>query len=286
MRVMPKMPVYPLFDENVSLKPDFPIHLISYSDPQEPISSLHSHDVLELGVCMRGSGTFIIGNSIHSYEAGDMVAIGPGVYHRAKSGIGMKDFWHFFYFRPADWQKLPGSKEFPKLIRQADDTHLYELMRTVIDEIQGRKSDCRESIAGLLQSICVRLGRLDHPGEGPAMFSPSPKMDKRIAKAIDLIQKNPCLGIPHLARQCCLSESQFRHLFKRLVGMSPKQFQTKLKIQTAMNQLKAKNTSVLDISCECGFESLSSFNRHFKRQTGLSPLQWRYTKKSGTPKPK
>ena len=106
-------------------------------------------------------------------------------------------------------------------------------------------------------------------------------MDKRIARAIDLIQQEPRLGIRELAKKCCLSESQFRHVFKQLFGMPPKQFQTKLKIQMAMNQLKAKNTSVLDISCECGFESLSSFNRHFKNETGLSPLKWRYTKKSG-----
>ena len=93
-------PWYSLSQERVALDPRFPIHLLSFSDPQDPISNLHSHDALELGVCLRGNGVFIIGNTIHPYEEGDMIAIGPGVYHRAKSGIGMQDLWDFVFFHP------------------------------------------------------------------------------------------------------------------------------------------------------------------------------------------
>ena len=275
-----KAPFYSLSEEKVALNPDFPIHLISFSDPQDPIISLHSHDVLELGVCLRGNGIFIIGSGIHSYEEGDMIAIGPGVYHRAKSGLGMKDFWHFFYFNPGDWRAREQSMGIQKLIKQSDDPHLNRLMLIVTDEIRGRENACRESIEGLLKSICVRLNRLEESehGENSSQPRPSmPRMDERITRAIDLLisSKDRYRGIRELAEACNLSESHFRHVFKKLVGMSPKQFQTKLKINTAMNRLKSEKTRVLDISLECGFESLSSFNRQFKNETGLSPLQWR-----------
>ena len=275
-----KVPRYSLSEESVPLKPDFPIHLISFSDPQDPIVSLHSHDVLELGVCLRGNGIFIIGSGIHPYEEGDMIAIGPGVYHRAKSGLGMKDFWYFFYFNPADWRAREQSRGIQRLIKQSDDPQLRLLMLIVTNEIQNRQRACRESIEGLLKSICVRLSRLDDLEQGedsPCPVSPMPQMDERITRAIDMLigSKYRCLSIRELAAECNLSESHFRHVFKKLVGMSPKQFQTKLKINTAMNRLKSEKTRVLDISYECGFESLSSFNRHFKNETGLSPLQWR-----------
>ena len=280
-----KLPDYDLSQEPVSLEPDFPIHLLSYSDPQEPITGLHNHNVLELGVCLRGNGIFIIGSSIHPYEKGDMIAIGPGVYHRAKSGIGTKDFWHFFYFHPAEWCIEESLQGVQKLIKQSEAPHLHSLMQILSDEIQGKKYAYQKSIAGLLQSICVCLSRLkDQSNSPPQSLSPSPGMDKRIAKAIDLITsaKERHFRIRELAKKCCLSESHFRHIFKQLVGMSPKQFQTKLKINMAMDLLQSGKTSVLDISYKCGFESLSSFNRHFKNQTGLSPLQWRNAKNSQT----
>jgi AraC-like DNA-binding protein len=86
--------------------------------------------------------------------------------------------------------------------------------------------------------------------------------------------ENHSYAIRELADRCNLSEAQFRHL-SRTVGMSPKHFKTKLQIHTAMNLLKTRSQKIVDISESCGFESLSSFNRLFAKETGLSPSQWR-----------
>ena len=276
-------PWYSLSQEHVSLDPCFPIHLLSFSDPQDPIRNLHSHDVLELGVCLRGNGVFIIGNTIHPYEEGDMIAIGPGVYHRAKSGIGMQDLWDFVFFHPPDWSAPEHSRGIQRLIKRSADPHLHALMLTVTDEIRNRHSAYRKSIAGLLNSICVRISRLDTCGPAkrvPRSPATLPNADERITRAIDLLIGAGArrYRIQELAQHSCLSETHFRHLFKAQVGVCPKHFQIKLKINTAMNRLKNEQSRILDIAYECGFETLSSFNRYFKQETGVTPRQWRARK--------
>ena len=275
-----KKPFYSLSQERIPLDPDFPVFLLSFSVPHDPIRDLHKHGVLELGVCLRGNGVFIIGNTIHPYEEGDMIAIAPGVYHRAKSGLGMDDLWNFFYFDPADWSLPEQPNGIHRLIKQSADPHLHSLMVIVAEEIRCKQRACRESVAGLLTSISVRISRLNdsEPDDGlPAVHLPLSEVDERIIRAMDCMinAESQHYHIPELAEACHLSESHFRHVFKAQVGMSPKRFQTILKISMAMNRLKSCKARVLDIAYECGFESLSSFNRHFKRETGLSPLQWR-----------
>ena len=40
----------------VDLDPEFPISMFQWSVEQEPIRDLHAHDVLEMGICLRGNG--------------------------------------------------------------------------------------------------------------------------------------------------------------------------------------------------------------------------------------
>jgi len=266
-------------DEKIPLADDFPVFMFPYSVSRSPIRNLHSHDVLELGLCLKGTGIFIIDNCIQTYEAGDVIIIGPGIYHRAKSGASMEDLWHFIYFRPADWEAKSITPSMSRLIDNSEDPHLFLLMTLLSDEIKELKQDCKTGIKGLIQTILVRISRLGHnAGKENSMHNLFPTgVDQRINNAIDLLLNSDTQphNITALAEKCNMSESHFRRLFKEQVGMSPKHFQIKLQIKTAMIKLKDKNMRVVDISEESGFDSLSSFNRHFKNETGLSPLQWR-----------
>jgi AraC-like DNA-binding protein/quercetin dioxygenase-like cupin family protein len=270
---------YSFTDEIIPLDPEFPIFTFSFSVSHEPISNLHCHNVLELGICLKGYGIFIIDNAIHTYEANDVIAIGAGVYHRAKSGVGMEDLWRFLYFNPAEWNLPPIPQNIAKTISARDDPMLFPLLKMVTDEITDKPDDYRTCTRGLLNAIMVRLARLIHSatGKDDRPEQPAKIGDKRINEAIDIIleEGNTTCSIQEIAERCNISESHFRHLFREQVGMSPKHFQMKLQIKTAMTMLKDKNKRIVDIAEECGYESLSSFTRYFKEETGLSPMQWR-----------
>lgn len=272
-------PAYSFSDESIKLDPDFPIFMFSFSLSTDPITNLHCHNVLELGFCVKGNGIFIIDNTLQPYEAGDLVIISPGLYHRAKSGGGMDDLWYFIYFNPEDWSVPDALRLSGKLVRNLDDRELSPLVRLLIDEVGADLAERRLIVEGLIKAIIVRLSRLEHavPRHPIAPRSIPRVMDDRINVALDFMisSENHSYTIRELADRCNLSEAQFRHLFKEQVGMSPKHFKTKLQIHTAMNLLKTRSQKIVDISESCGFESLSSFNRLFAKETGLSPSQWR-----------
>lgn len=270
---------YSLSDESVRLDPDFPVFMFPFSLSREPITNLHRHDALEIGLCVRGNGIFIIGNELLSYDSGDIVVISPWQYHRAKSGTGMEDLWYFIYFNPEDWCGRRGVRLSGRLIAGADDPELPTLARLLVDEMNASLSERRLIVEGLIKTIIGRLLRLE--SSAPAAPGDRPErpraIDDRINRALDFMisSERHDYGILELAARCNLSEAQFRHLFKEQVGMSPKHFKTKLQINTAMNMLKHRDLKIVDISEACGFESLSSFNRLFNKETGLSPSQWR-----------
>jgi AraC-like DNA-binding protein/quercetin dioxygenase-like cupin family protein len=272
-------PTYSFSVERVALDPAFPVFMFPFSLSHDPITNLHCHDVLEIGLCVKGNGIFIIDNTLQPYEAGDIVVISPGLYHRAKSGAGMDDLWYFIYFNPEDWNIPHATRLSGKLIRNLDDPDLAPLVRLLVGEMNHELADRSTIVEGLIKAIVVRLSRLESAvPRHPINRYESPRViDDRINKALDFMisSENHGYTISELAGRCNLSEAQFRHLFKEQVGMSPKHFKTKLQINTAMNMLKLRREKVITISEKCGFESLSSFNRLFSKETGLSPSQWR-----------
>ena len=271
---------FDLAQEIIPLDESFPVFMFSYNISKDPISFLHSHNVLELGICMKGSGIFIIEKTIHAYEAGDMIFIGPKVYHRAKSSRGMDDLWHFIYFDPATW----GFPDYPEtigtVVGKQNEPVLHNLLMALYEEMRELRLNRKEIIKGLVFSISAWIQRLASVDVDAGFTHPNvhlPGLDNRILKAIDLMitAEGYQHSIPELAENSCLSESQFRNLFRSQVGMSPKNFQMRLVMKIAMNMLREDRLRIIDIAQECGFSSLSSFNRQFKMETGLAPQQWK-----------
>jgi len=271
---------YSYTQENVVLSKDFPVFIFSHSATDEQLSNLHSHNTLEVGLCLKGNGVFIIDNRIYNYQKGDMTIINSGLYHRAKSSSDKDDLWYFMFYSPRDWSLDEPLNHAPHLIHQNEELEIYHILKILMEEIFSAQEGYREIVENLLRAFTLRISRLnkDHLNRNPNAYRTRlNEFDERIIKTMDLMisRGNRQFSIQELAEYSCLSESHFRHMFKEQVGIGPKQFQTNLKIMTAMNLLKNNKFKIVDISYECGFQSLSSFNRQFKMETGSSPLQWR-----------
>lgn len=84
-----------------------------------------------------------------------------------------------------------------------------------------------------------------------------------------------CLPISQIYSLCAYSPSRLVHLFTKYLGIPLVQYITNLKINYAKNLLAKTNFSVIDIAYKLNYSSLSYFITLFKKQTGLSPTEYR-----------
>jgi AraC-like DNA-binding protein len=80
--------------------------------------------------------------------------------------------------------------------------------------------------------------------------------------------------IEKLARDVGQSRSVLAGRFAHLVGMPPKQYLAKWRMQIASGLLSRGN-NVAAVAAEIGYGSEAAFSRAFKKMVGMSPSGWR-----------
>ncbi len=78
------------------------------------------------------------------------------------------------------------------------------------------------------------------------------------------------IDLDNIADEALFSKFHFIRLFRDIYGKTPHQYLIAVRIEKSMQSLRA-GVPVSDTCYAVGFESLSSFSRLFKRQTGLTP---------------
>jgi AraC family transcriptional regulator len=101
--------------------------------------------------------------------------------------------------------------------------------------------------------------------------------EQRVYAAIAWYNENmrPSLGVEEAAAAVHCSESHLRRLFGEVIGKSPREVFQEQQMKRAREFLRETNLTVEQIAEYCGFSSISSFSRAFKREEGVSPLEYR-----------
>jgi AraC family transcriptional regulator len=99
----------------------------------------------------------------------------------------------------------------------------------------------------------------------------------RVTRAVRAIERAPSvrLTLKHLADEAGLSLYHFLRTFERLTGVTPHQYVRRLRLRDAATRLAIEPAKVIDIAFECGFGDLSTFNRAFRTEFGVSPRAYR-----------
>ena len=98
-----------------------------------------------------------------------------------------------------------------------------------------------------------------------------------VAKARTIIRQNLETGmtIQQVAELVGMGYSNFRRLFRTHAGCSPAHHQQQLRLQRAKELLSATNESIKEIAFKLAFDSADYFSAKFRRNTGLTPSQYR-----------
>jgi len=273
----------------ISLAGDFPIvGGAIFRQADKPITWLHIHDCLELGYCHHGAGIFVVENKVFPFRAGDVSVINHREMHLAQSVKGTFSDWSFICLDPA---RLigPGVDEsgmlntaplcgplFKNIISGAEHADIARIMRELVKEMTEKKTGYRSCARGLVLALMARLHRLPC-GRKTEVAKRGQRNVDRMAPALHYMATHYMepVRMTVLAKACFMSLTNFRRLFKRTIKKTPFEYLTHLRLQMAVVLLTDTDKTILEISLETGYATLSSFNRQFKSATGKSPSVWR-----------
>ena len=102
-------------------------------------------------------------------------------------------------------------------------------------------------------------------------------MERRVLRVVRLIQENLSrkVTLKEMAQAVSLSSSHLRALFKTDTGMTPAQYQKKLRLSEAQRLLETTFLNIREILVRVGINDESHFIRDFKRAYGSTPIQYR-----------
>jgi AraC-like DNA-binding protein len=83
------------------------------------------------------------------------------------------------------------------------------------------------------------------------------------------------LSLTQVAKAVNTSTFYFCKMFKKVTGLNFTDYVSRLRVERARNLLLNRNLRVSEIAYEVGFQSLTHFNRVFKRVLGVSPTEYR-----------
>lgn len=78
-----------------------------------------------------------------------------------------------------------------------------------------------------------------------------------------------------VSKQLGVSSNNLRRIFKRICGITLKQYTIKLRIRRSVELLEKSDLSILEIACRSGFNSLSNFYKCFNEEMNQTPNEYR-----------
>ena len=130
-----------------------------------------------------------------------------------------------------------------------------------------------EAMAIQIAAAAVRL--VNHSSATPA--DPLPSVAARITRTVRMMENggDQEWTLQRLAAEAGLSPYHFLRTFEQVTDVTPHQYARRMRLRNAATRLLAEPSNILKIAMVCGFGDLSSFNRAFRQEFGMSPRQFR-----------
>jgi AraC-like DNA-binding protein len=88
------------------------------------------------------------------------------------------------------------------------------------------------------------------------------------------------ISLKEMAEVAYMSQYHFNRTFRRITGLPPCRFLTKLRVEAATRMLLDTDSTVTEICLEVGYTSLGTFIRRFSHMLGISPSGLRTLRRS------
>lgn len=260
---------FPIVYDSKHLPAAFPVLLVPYTQRFQKNHSLHYHNVLELGICLSGSGIQFVNEKIYSFTANTVSVIQEGCIHDSHIIIPTPET------PPSQWNYL-----FIDLAQLGIESHITQsfnvfnkelasLLKMMVSEVERQQEHFQEVFIQLLDVFIIKARRLQ-----PCIDQENHNnRSEMVAEVINYIAQkyHEELTVDRLAKEFNMSIGSFRKMITQNLGISPQQYIIHVRLSMAEQLLRTTTKPILSISEEVGFQTLSSFNRLFKKHFGVAP---------------
>ncbi|HEY8422449.1 MAG TPA: AraC family transcriptional regulator [Thermoclostridium sp.] len=261
----------------------FPVRIIYNRDKQFTYPS-HWHNAIEISVAAKKSSDIVINNQVYTLNEGDIVFISGGDLHSYPLSPGSERIFIIF-----DIQNIINrnifNEEYPyisKSILIKKDTNkdlhskVYKVIEEILDEASNKALGSKFAILARIYDI---LAIIVKGSNGAQELKSSVRKDLlyKIGQVVEYMESNyrEQITLTETAEKYGFSEHYLSRLFSRVLGVSFKQYLNIIRIKHAAESIILNKESIADIAFNCGFNSISNFNRTFREMKGCTPLQYR-----------
>ncbi|MFI8377327.1 AraC family transcriptional regulator [Leeuwenhoekiella sp. NPDC079379] len=256
----------------------------------EPLfyDQLHQHPEIQMSYIVSGSGTLLVGDTISRFNSGDVLVFGGNLPHVFRSDAHedqlshmltvffdresfgttffdteeLKDFDYFFRKAASGFRVLDTNKQFLKEFLILKDRPNLERFMSFIRLLYHLNKAKKE----LLSNFTKNSKYTDTEGQ-------------RMSTVFDYCLTNfkERVTLTEIAEIAAMSPTAFCRFFKERTNKTFNQFLLELRIEHACQMLRTNEDqeAIATIAYSCGFNSVSNFNRYFKRQKGISPREYK-----------
>ena len=259
---------------------------------------MHKHEVFELNYVENAAGVSrIVGDCTETLTDYDLVLItSPDLEHVWRQGTctcpNVREITIQFYFDFTSKDSLFNRNSLLSIKNLFDKARkgvafpLSAIMKVYpkLDKLSSQKDSFYAMIE--LLTILYELSRTD--GMRELASSSFAKVDvksdnRRILKVKDYIDKhfNEDVRLTELADIIGMSPSAFSRFFKLSTGKTLSEYIVGIRLGMAARKLVDSTDSISEICYVCGFNTISNFNRLFRKYKGCNPTEFRdkYRKK-------
>jgi AraC-like DNA-binding protein len=256
----------------------------TYTVPAFPFK-WHYHPEYELTLILKGQGKRLVGDSHENFYAGDLVLLGPDLPHTwvSEANEQYASTAVVIQFSEAFVQPfycLPECKKLREMLRLSSKGLFFSQPDATLQ--QAIQQLPLQSGIEKITSILSILGQLSQKAP-QSLASPffealkGSENERRINLVCQYIQAhtNSDLSVRRVADQLHLSESAFCKFFKRVTGITFSDYVNDIRIGNACHLLMETDYPITQIAFDCGYESLSYFNRMFLKKKACTPRDFR-----------
>ena len=242
---------------------------------------MHLHEYFELEIVLGGSGEQNLNGSIYPLTPGTSYFITPIDFH-AVTPKGHLDILNVAFAESLISPQLQShflNRREDLIFSSPEEADSMAMLIARLEQecnrLDGFADTARKNLLELLMFPIARSMKSDTDLQRPS--------SNRVQDSMRYLFRHfrEDVTLAEVAEKSGYTPNYFSHLFHDSCGIRFVDFLARLRLNYARTMLLTTNQSVSQIAQSSGFSSSSNFFRAFRKDTGLSPLEYRNLKSKG-----